>query len=69
MENVMSKKIDFEASLQDDDYGLIIGRNGDLKGLFVPDTCEELETVPEAIVTILGKIYGVDLSESESTLH
>ena len=65
----MSKKIDFEASLQDDDYGVSIGRNGDLKGLFVPDTCEELETVPEAIVTILGKIYGVDLSESEATLH
>jgi hypothetical protein len=69
MENVMSKKIDFEESLQDDDYGLIIGRNGDLKGMFVPDTCEELETVPQAIVTILETVYGIEMSDSEATIH
>ena len=65
----MSKKIDFESSLTEDDYGLIIGNDGDLKGMFVPDACEEMEFVPEAIVTILEKVYGIELPDAEATLH
>tara|TARA_B110000046_G_scaffold185963_1_gene230848 strand:- start:6860 stop:7072 length:213 start_codon:yes stop_codon:yes gene_type:complete len=70
MENVMSKKIDFEQSLQDDDYGLIIGKNGDLKGMFVPDIAdEENDHIPEAIIRILEKVYGITIPEAEVTLH
>jgi len=66
----MSKKIDFETSLQDDDFGLIIGRNGDLKGMFVPDIVDEAnDEIPEAIIKILEKVYGITIPEAEVTLH
>jgi hypothetical protein len=37
----MSKKITFEESLGDSDWGLIIDSKGQLKGLFIPDGASE----------------------------
>ena len=39
--NPMSEKIQFEESLEDDDWGIIIGKDGTLKGMFIPDGKEE----------------------------
>ena len=32
----MTKQIQFEDALEDDDWGLIISSTGELKGLFIP---------------------------------
>jgi hypothetical protein len=62
------KQLKFEEAMEEDDFGLIIGKNGDLKGLFVPQEYEEVDYVPEAIVQILSQVYGIEL-DGEVTLH
>lgn len=62
-------KMDFESVMGKDDFGLIIGKNGELKGLFVPDSLdEELDFMPETIVAILEDVYGLDMGD-EATIH
>jgi len=63
------KKISFEDALGNDDFGLIIDKDGNLKGLFVPDNVDdELDFVPDSIVQILEKVYGMDMGD-EVTMH
>jgi len=63
------KKVSFEDALGNDDFGLIIDKDGNLKGLFVPDNIDdELEFVPDSIVQILEKVYGMDMGD-EVTMH
>ena len=38
--------VQFEEAMSDDDYGIIIGRDGELKGLFVPTLICLLYTSP-----------------------
>jgi len=63
----MSEAVTFEDSLDDDDWGLIIGNDGSLKGLFIPDGKDDDE-VPEAIIEICIKFFGIDPTE-EVTFH
>ena len=60
--------IDFEDSLDPTDFGLIISKEGELKGLFIPEEKQAPEFIPESIVRILNEIYGIDLGDGE-TLH
>ena len=63
-----------EDVLDTDDWGLIINKNGDLKGLYVPKGQEDDE-VPQAIMTLCEKYFGVDWEEEDvfmdrqNTLH
>ena len=52
--------------LGDDDWAIIIGPDGNLKGLFIPDGSDEDE-VPESIVYIMEKYFGVDFDEEETS--
>ena len=60
--------------LDKDDWAIIIGKDGNLKGLFIPDGKDEDE-VPESIVYIMADYFGVDFDEEEEetsdghTLH
>ena len=51
-----------EEQLGDDDWALIIGKDGNLKGIFIPECCDEDE-VPASIVTIMAEYFGVDFDE------
>tara|TARA_Y100000389_G_scaffold69603_1_gene66238 strand:+ start:1378 stop:1578 length:201 start_codon:yes stop_codon:yes gene_type:complete len=63
------KKVSFEDALDNDDFGLIIDKDGNLKGLFVPDNADdELDFVPDTIVQILEKVYGINMGD-EVTMH
>ena len=65
----MKKKIDFESAMTDEDFGLVIGPNGELKGLFVPENDHAKHGfVPETILAILEDVYGMDLGD-EATIH
>lgn len=63
----MSEKITFEQSLEEDDWGIIIGKNGELKGMFIPEGEEETD-VPEVIVKMCKDYFGIDVTE-EVTIH
>lgn len=64
-----TKRIAFEDALEEDDFGLIIGKDGSLKGMYMPDGSEDVEYVPEEIVQILHKVYGMDIIEDSATIH
>ena len=44
-----TKRIAFEDALEEDDFGLIIGKDGSLKGMFVPTEYEDEDYIPEEI--------------------
>ena len=58
----MSKKITFEESLDDNDWGLIIDSKGRLKGLFIPEGADE-DDVPENIIQLCCSQFGIDPEE------
>lgn len=62
------KKISFEDSLEDTDYGLIIGAGGELKGLFIPES-EDEDYIPPEIYKILKDVYKMHLVEDAVTIH
>jgi len=51
-----------EEQMRDDDWALIIGSDGNLKGLFIPDGLDE-DLVPESIVFIMEEYFGIDFDE------
>ena len=63
------KKISFEDSLEDTDFGLIISADGQLKGMYMPEQMEEIDYVPEKIVQILYQVYGMDINTDTATIH
>lgn len=63
-----SKTIEFEDALEEDDWGLIISSEGKLKGLFIPEGKDE-ELVPQSIVYICEKYFGIDVTEESETIH
>lgn len=58
----MSRKITFEESLGASDWGLIIDKNGNLKGLFIPDGADD-DDVPENIIELCCNQFGIDPEE------
>ena len=51
--------LEFKKSLEATDYGLIVGCDGMLKGIWVPATMEGLE-IPEGIVDMCVAKFGID---------
>ena len=51
-----------EAQLGEEDWAIIIGDDGNLKGLFIPQGKNE-DLVPESIVAIMAEYFGVDFDE------
>jgi len=61
----MSKeKTTIADSLEDDDWALVIGPEGKLKGVYIPEAYDE-ESVPAAIVEILEQYYGIDFYDDD----
>jgi len=60
----------FEESLEEDDYGFILDKEGNLKGMWIPKDSDEKE-VPEAIVELLKSFWGVDITDDAEygTIH
>jgi len=51
-----------DAQLDQDDWAIIIGKDGNLKGLFIPEGKDEDE-VPESVVAIMAEYFGVDFDQ------
>lgn len=54
-------ELEFRQALADTDYGLIVGDDGSLKGIWVPET-KEGQDIPDAIVNLCVQNFGVDPS-------
>jgi hypothetical protein len=71
-EELMQKDqyIEFGEALGEEDWGLIFDSEGGLKGIYIPKGKED-DIVPESIVEICEKYFGVDLETefSNNTLH
>ena len=57
----MSETVTFEESLEDTDWGLIIGKDGTLKGMFIPEGEDEAEP-PQAIIDICVKYFSTSFN-------
>lgn len=64
----MSEYVEFEDALDSNDWGLIIGDDGSLKGLFIPEGKED-EEIPDVIVELCIRFFGVDPTTEEKTVH
>ena len=63
------KKISFEDSLDDTDFGLIISAKGELKGMYIPYQMNEMDYMPQEIMQILEDVYGMDIATDSATIH
>ena len=52
-----------EEQLGDEDWAIIIGKDGNLKGLFMPDGSDE-DIVPESIIYIMENYFGMDFNSA-----
>jgi len=55
----------FEDTLDDDDYGFILSKDGHLKGIWVPKGHED-DDVPDAIVALLKEKWGIDPNDDSN---
>ena len=55
----------FDKTLEDDEYGFILDKEGNLKGIWVPQGHED-EDVPEAIVILLKEKWGIDVNDESN---
>jgi|TARA_B110000503_G_scaffold103721_1_gene154780 hypothetical protein len=60
-------ELEFRKSLESTDYGLIVGCNGMLKGIWVPESRDGLD-IPDAIVDLCIEKFGIDPNSNEHTL-
>ena len=51
--------LEFKKSLEATDYGLIVGCDGTLKGIWVPEGMDGLD-IPEGIVDMCIERFGID---------
>ena len=50
--------------MDEEDWALIIGSDGSLKGMFIPDGKDE-EEVPHSIIHIMENYFGIDFSDDD----
>ena len=55
----------FENTLEEDDYGFILDKEGRLKGIWIPQGAED-ENVPDAIVQLLKDHWGIDPNDDSN---
>jgi hypothetical protein len=61
----------FEEVLEEDDYGIIVGKDGSLKGIWIPQHLEDEDELPESITQIIRTVFGIDpnAEETQATIH
>ena len=65
-EKRMSKNYHYNETIDwlDDDWGLIISNDGNLRGVYVPAGFEN-EPIPDSLLHICTKYFGVDPNENK----
>lgn len=61
----------FNETLEEDDYGIIIGKDGTIRGIWVPRCEEHNKEVPATIARVCIEYFGVDPNDESNytTVH
>jgi hypothetical protein len=63
-------QVNFDDALTKDDYGLIVSKDGQLKGIFIPDGADDADEIPESIVALCTRYFDLDPNaEEQPRLH
>ena len=60
-------RVNFDDALSEDDYGLIISKDGDLKGIWIPDGADDRTEIPEAVAALCRQYFRLDPNAVEET--
>ena len=55
-------ELQFREALEDTDYGLIIGSEGELKGIWIPNGMQD-KPMPQGIISMCQRNFGIDPSQ------
>ena len=58
----------FEETLEEDDYGIILGKDGSLKGIWIPSHLEDEDELPESIRQLIRTVFGIDPNSDAQTV-
>ena len=58
--NIDKAKKTLEENLESDDYGLIVSKDGELKGIWIPDSAEDKDIFPQGIAQLCITHFGLD---------
>jgi len=63
-------EVTFDDVLGDEEWGLILDKDGNLKGLWIPQELSE-EDVPDVVVKLIKENWGVDPNDETvyGTIH
>ena len=66
-----SAQVSFDDALTKDDYGLIVSKDGELKGIWIPDGADDADEIPESIVELCTRYFDIDpnAEEEQARLH
>ena len=61
----------FSKTLEEDDYGLIVSKDGAIKGIWVPQSMEGLDELPFNLASLCETYFGVDPNDDANlaSLH
>ena len=64
-----SRSLDY--MLEDDDFAVIIGSDGTLKGIYVPENYDDDDYIPDPVVQLINTALGFDISDESNypTIH
>ena len=60
-----SAQVSFDDALTKDDYGLIVSKDGELKGIWIPDGAEDADEIPESIANLCSRYLKIDPNAEE----
>ena len=58
--------IEFNRALEDDDYGIVVNRNGTIKGIWVPRELETEQEIPATIARLCIEYFGIDPNDDSN---
>lgn len=58
-------RVNFDDALSNDDYGLIVGKNGELKGIWIPDGADDGDEIPESVASLCMQYFNLDPNAQE----
>ena len=56
----------FSETLEEDDYGIIVGKDGTVKGVWVPAHLEDEDEIPAAISNMCEDTFGIDPNDQSN---
>jgi hypothetical protein len=62
-------KLTLQDTLENDDYGLIVSKNGELKGIWIPESVSDKDNFPEEIAELCIQTFGLDPNAEDESRH